>query len=938
MKRFVFLTYLLLLSLSLTAQKGVVVSGRVMDVDSDETLVGAQVAMKGKIVGTVTDTDGNFQLLTGKEELPLTLIISMPSYGTKEVLVNGPTNILVVRLKYQALMLGEELVISASRVEESVLESPVTIEKMDIRDIRAAAALSFYDQIANLKGIDVSTQSLTFRTINPRGFASNGNFRTVQLIDGIDNQPPAINYPVSNIVGVPEIDLESIEIIPGAASALYGPNALNGIILMSSKSPFEYQGLSVLTRLGVNHVDGEDRDPALYQNYALRYARTFNDRWAFKLSGEFLRAADFQAVDYRDQQNAVERSDENTDPYERGTNRTYDGVNVYGDPLVNLGLIAQNTPELASVRALLPLGEIGDFTPTGYTESDLLEDYRARNLKLGAALHYRVSDDIEALAQYNFGTGNSLYTGGDRFVPENFSLQTAKVELRSTNFFLRAYTTQSNAGDTYGLNTVAARVNAQTTIPRYVEDFTGARLQGLNVDQAHRVAREASDALRAQNLATGRFRQLYDSLRAIPISAGGARFVDRTNLWHGEGMYNFSNITDAVEIIAGANFRRYALNSEGTLFALQDDGEEFRLDEWGVYVQASKDLFNDKLDLTASVRYDKNENFRGQFSPRVSGVYTLVNDHNLRASVQRGFRIPTTQEQLVDLDEGNRRLIGRNPVIVDRYNLTSNQVYQTTSVIRAQENFRNTGNVASAIALLEPVPLDDFETEKVTTFELGYRGVISDNLFIDAYYYYSVYNDFLVDVNAIQSAGPANDPQGDNTPPFEGEADLEGLVQDDINLQRFASRINIDRLINTQGVAVGLDYVLARGFTVGGNVTYNELLDRESLRQQGIQTGFNTPKWRYNLKLTNRKVTDNFGFSLFWRWQDAFYWETAFAEGVVPAYQTLDAQVSYKLSRYKSIVKLGGANVFNDRYITSVGNPTIGAIYYISITFDEFLN
>ena len=616
------------LSTSLQAQS-VTISGQVTDADDGEPLIGVNILVKDKVIGTVTNSDGNFNF-TVNESLPLTLVVSSVGYGRKEVIVDSQTDNLDIELEYQTL-LGQEVVVSASRVEESILESPVSIEKLDIRDIQAAAAPSFYDQIVNLKGIDVSAQSLTFKSINPRGFGANGNTRTVQLIDGIDNQAPGLNFPVGNIVGISELDLESVEILPGAASALYGPNAINGIILMNSKSPFDYQGLSASVKLGATHLDGVDADPALYQNYAIRYAKAFNNRFAFKVNAEFLRAGDFRGVDYRDQQDIVERSDEDIDPINRAGRRTYDGVNVYGDPLLNLGVTAAGSSDLALVRPLLPFGEVGNFTPTGYTESEIL-DNTTESLKLGGALHYRINDDVEALAQYNFGSGSTVYTANDRFVLDDFSIWTGKLELRGSNFFVRAYTTRENSGDSYAANTLASLINVQTTIPAYIQGFAGARLLGESIADAHNIARVISDRERQVNLENGTFQQLYNSLRQVPISEGGAKFLDQTGLYHFEGMYNLSDQIGFAEVLVGANYRRYDLVSEGTLFALQDDGEEFNIDEWGAYVQVSKDLLDDKLDLTGSVRYDKNENFSGQFSPRLSAVFSPQSNHNFRAS------------------------------------------------------------------------------------------------------------------------------------------------------------------------------------------------------------------------------------------------------------------------------------------------------------------
>ncbi len=922
-----FFLSILLANLPVLAQTNTTVSGKVLDASNNEPLIGVNILVKGKVVGTVTNTDGDFSL-TVNNAPPFSLVISSVGYATQEVEITQSTSDLSISLDEQTL-LGQEVVVSASRVEESILESPVSIEKMDIRDIQSAAAPNFYDQIANLKGIDVSAQSLTFKSINPRGFGANGNTRTVQLIDGIDNQAPGLNFPVGNIVGIPELDLESVELLPGAASALYGPNAINGIILMRSKSPFEYQGLSASAKLGVNHIDGEDDDPSLYQSYGLRYAKAFNNKFAFKINAEYLRAADFIGVDYRDQSDIVERSPEGIDPNDRADMRTYDGVNIYGDPLVNVGILGQGV----GLGALLPTDRTGDFTPTGYTEQEFV-DNTTESLKLGGALHYRVNDNLEALVQFNQGFGSTVYTANDRFVLDDFSIWTAKAELRSNNFFLRGYRTKESSGDSYAANTLASLINAQTTIPNYVQTFAGARLAGLSVDQSHGLARITSDNLRETNLNNGRYRELYDSLRQVPISEGGAKFLDETSLTHFEGMYNFADRIKFAEVVVGANYRRYDLVSDGTLFALQDDGEEFDINEWGAYVQLSKSLADDKLDLTGSVRYDKNEYFEGQFSPRLSGVLKVANGHNIRASFQRGFRMPTTQDQFIDLDVVTRRLIGSNPALVDRYNFETNQVYTTQSVQLAQDNFQETGDVAGSVALLNPVEFEEFTTEKVNTYEVGYKGLINNKLLIDAYYYYSSYRDFIAEIDFTQTIGPNES----GTPPFNGPADPEGIVQESVATQRFGFDVNTDGTVVAHGFAVGLDYSLDKGYTLGGNVAYNRLLDQDDLIEQGFQAAYNTPEWRYNIRFSNRKLTDNIGFNLVWRWQEAFLWESAFGQGVIPSYQTLDAQVSYKLPSLKSVVKIGGSNVLNERYTTSFGNPRMGAIYYISITFDEFLN
>ncbi|MFY0696329.1 MAG: TonB-dependent receptor [Balneola sp.] len=921
------------------------VSGQVLDVDG-EPLAGVNIRVKDKLIGTTTDGNGMFSLSI-KQDPPLILVFSIVGFQTEEVdITNANTTGLEIRMQEQTF-LGEEVVVSASRVEQSILKSPVSIEKMDVIEIQTSASPSFYDGIANLKGVDFSTQSLTFKSINTRGFGSNGNTRFVQLIDGIDNQAPGLNFAVGNIVGISELDLESAEMIPGAASALYGPNALNGILLMNSKSPFEYKGVSFNAKLGANHLDSNvESDPQLYQSYDLRYADAYNDKFAFKFTASYLRAQDFVAQDTRDQSfitgGVVERG-----ATERGNARVYNGVNVYGDDVFTLGAIADATiagggaqgAQVAALRSLIPDGQEGAFSAFGFEESSFV-DNTTESLKLGAALHYRITDNYEILGQYNTGFGSTVYTANDRFVLDDFNIWTAKVELRNPNFFLRAYTTQEDAGDSYAANTVATRINQTAYLTPYFQTFLGARSQGASVEQAHTQAQSAALQNQQDFLpGTQNFKDMEANLRATPISEGGAKFLDKSDMYHFEGLYNFSNVIDpaTVELIGGVNYRIYALNSEGTLFALDNNGDEYSINEWGAYLQGSKNLMEDKLNLSASVRYDKNEYFDGQLSPRVSALYTFADRHNFRASYQNGFRMPTTQDQFIKLDVVSRLLIGSNQDLVDRYRFETNTVYTAQSVGAAQAEFNQNGDDAAARAMLEAVEFDDFKTEKISTYEVGYKGFVTDRLLVDAYYYYSQYTDFIAEIQFVQGIpnGATNDPGS-----FDADSDAgkDDIIQGGVVTQEYGFDVNADGEVKSQGFGVSMDYSLDGGYKIGGNVAYNELISEDDLRAQGFRSSYNTPKWRYNVRVENRNFIENVGFNMVYRWQDAYYWDSSFGDGVVPAYGTLDAQISYKLPSANTILKFGGSNILNERYETSFGNPTLGAIYYFSLTFDQFLN
>lgn len=938
------------------------VSGQVLDVDGDP-LPGVNVVVKGTVVGTPTNANGEFSL-TVQINPPITLQFSIVGFQMQELLIeeNDVNNIRVV-LEEQTIF-GNDVVVSASRVEESILKSPVSIEKLDILDIKNTPATSFYDAIRNVKGVDFSTQSLTFKSVNARGFGANGNTRFVQLIDGIDGQAPGLNFPIGNILGASELDVESVELIPGAASALYGPNAINGILLLNTKSPFDYQGLDIRTKVGVTHLDEIDHEASLYRDTGFRYAQAVNDKFAFKVSASWLNAQDFVGVDYRDQSGATVEGNLASN---RANNRVYDGVNTYGDFTIDIGTIADitiNNPasdpglvaDLSAIRSLLPNGANGAFSPTGYRETDFV-DNTAESIKFGTALHYRLNEKIEAIAQFNAGLGNTVYTANDRFILDDLSIWTGKLELRGSNFFVRAYTTQENSGNSYAANTVASLVNERHYLlpyfSAYIDYLTGGNTTGANptgitipsnnYNALHNAARQVADA--AQPSADSDvFKASVDEFRNKAISDGGAKFLDKSALYHYEGSYNFGETIKFANVLVGANFRTFALNSEGTLFALEDNGDEVSFNEFGGYLQLSRDII-ESIKVQTSVRYDKNENFEGQFSPRASAVWEFAGNQNLRASYQRGFRMPTTQDQYIDLDVVTRRLLGRNDLVSKRYNLDRNTVYTTESVQAAQAS----GDVRDLVVAADAYK--EYKTEKVTTWEVGYKSVLfGGKLFLDVFYYNSTYQDFGAEIDVTQAYSIAGGLTGDGAIPTgyttsEGVAHSTELQQvfvtggsQGIGLQRYGYDTNIDQDINTYGFGASADLMLFNNYKLSGNATFNKIEDLDDLTQRTYNVAFNTPEWRYNFSISNRKLTDNIGFAVSYRWQDAYLWQSSIGSGIIPDFQTVDAQISYAVPAINGSVKIGGSNLLNERYTTSFANPNVGAIYYIQLNFDNLLN
>jgi iron complex outermembrane recepter protein len=404
----------------------------------------------------------------------------------------------------------------------------------------------------------------------------------------------------------------------------------------------------------------------------------------------------------------------------------------------------------------------------------------------------------------------------------------------------------------------------------------------------------------------------------------GARFNDKSRFLHTEGVYDFKNEIDFVDLQMGLSFRQYQLRSNGTIFADGDGGVD--INEYGGFVQASKSLLEDRLRLTGSVRYDKNENFDGQFNPRISSVIRLTDSQNLRASYQTGFRNPTTQGQYIDLNVLTARLLGGLPETVAPYNVTTNSF-----TLESVERFTNellAGNPAAAGELVPYTSFSAVKPEQIQSIEVGYKGLIGGRLLIDAAYYYNVYDDFIAQFRVRKAAGPfTGDPAND-------QAVAASLLSGDAS-NTFQLYTNLDETVKSQGAVFGFDYSLPGNYLISANYNWNQLITDQ---QDDFIFDFNTPEHKVNVSFGNRRLTDLLGFNLTWRWQEEFNWTSSFANGTVPAVSTFDAQVSYRVPNLKSVVKVGGSNLFNNRHFLNYGGPNLGAIYYVSLTFDQFLN
>ena len=946
MKMYYFILTLFFCSISFAQTT---ISGSVKD-NKNEPVPAANITVVGDKASSVTDADGKFTLKTAKKA-PFSIEVSSIGFGKQKIQVTSNNQSISVVLKSEDTQL-EEIVVSASRTPEKVRESPVTIERMTIKDIKKTASPSFYDGLENLKEVQMNTSSMSFKSINTRGFATVSNNRFLQLVDGMDNSSPLLNFVLGNLIGVSEIDVQNVELLPGAASALYGANAFNGVLFMNSKSPFTSEGVTAYAKFGSTSQIAAGSNE--YYDYGIRVAKKFTDHFAAKANFTYMKGTDWYATNY----------DDLVFPGRDRSHHNYNGLNVYGDEvttnikgvaqgLFNAGVI--NASTLSVFNQVLPNENV---SRTGYNEIDLT-DNKAKNAKVDFSMHFKpFANDFEIILQSKFGFGSTVYQGANRYYLNDFFMQQHKIEFKGKNFFVRGYYTTEDGGNSYdmrfaGININRAWKSDATWFGQYAGAYVTSTLQGATPTQAHNIARGVADTGRFLP-GSAEFNAAKNAVTSNPDVLSGAKLVDNSKIYHSDANYNFKDVIKFAEIQVGGSYRRYDLNSYGRIYTDTPQYGGIKYDEYGAYTQVQKKLMDDRLKFTGSVRYDKSQNFQGNYSPRVSFVYSAgeKREHNFRGSFQTGFRNPTTQDQYIGFNVGNAVLIGSAPENLDRYsetlpvNTAAGQLFAggTTSVMTGQNAYYNSytaqsvtafaalaaTNPIAAAALLKKTNVDLVKPETVKAIELGYRGQYKGFSY-DLNGYYNIYNDFIGNLTVVAPLyGTAQDaPSLTAGPSDAGFQSVHALTNG--NTRAYQLYTNTDVEIKSLGFGFGIAKKVYKNFELSANYNYAQF-DFDQDKDPSFEAGFNTPKHRVKASLSNDKLFKNFGVNVSGRWNTGYLWQSTFADGMIAETTVIDAQINYALPKLKSTLKVGATNIGGKEYTQVLGAGSIGQQYFVSWT------
>ncbi|SOD95367.1 TonB-dependent receptor [Spirosoma fluviale] len=847
------------------------------------------------------------------------ILVSYHLYGQAGIL---PDSTISPKDSLRKIQLNE-IVVTASRIPENVLKSPVSIDFLDARQIRLSAQPSYFDAIENLKGVQLLTPSLGFKVYNTRGFANPTNVRFVQLVDGMDNQAPHIGAPIANALAPSDLDIQRMEIVPGAASALYGLNALNGLVQLITKDPFTSTGLSVSQKTGVNHVNDALSSAKMFSETSLRYARRIGSRLAVKVNLTYQQGYDWIA------RNATDLNpNANTSLGLTGTgNPGSDLVNNYGD-------------ESANRRTLTIGGKKYVVSRTGYFENDIT-DLSLRNLRGDIAVFWRIKPTLTVSYRYKAATLDNVYQRTNRFRLDNYVLDQHGLTLESPSVQVRAYRSRENTGNSYNIRSMAENIDRSYKsdtqwFADFTNQFTASTAIGQSVTDALRQARTQADAGRPQP-GTAAFNEQVATLRDINNWDIGAALRVRSWLYHVEGQVEPTRVLwsgfkqkTGIDLLAGFDYRRYAVYPDGNYFINPDQSTDHNLiyDKTGGFVQASRSLFGDKLNLRGSFRVDKNRYFNARINPRISLVYSPVENHNFRASYQTGYRFPSLFEAFSNVNSGGVKRVGGLKIMsqgifersyfrtsIDAFQAAINADVNTNKLTTEQAIQKNKG-------LLRPNTYTYLKPEQVNSIEVGYKGLFfTRKLYVDIDFYYNSYQHFIAQVEA-------NIPRGKNPD------SLAYYLADRSQQDRYRLWTNSSTTVYNYGSSLGLRYSAGRSWVVSGNASLARLARTD--QGDGLEEAFNTPKWILNLGISNQALWQNVGFSVNYKYQSSFLWQSALATGVVPPINTFDAQLSYTLpgstrTPAPIAIKLGGTNLLNRPYTTFTAGPGVGGFYYVTV-------
>ena len=406
-KKTIFFAFVMLASATMLAQT--TITGVVKDAQTGETLLGANVKVAGKAIGTTTDFDGKFSLKVA-DTPPFTLEISMLGFKAVNVEITENNQTLDVSLKEDATSL-EEIVFSASRRKQKVQEAPASVSIITPKDIlNSAAAVDPVMNLANIAGVQMQQQSANSINIEMRAGSGVFGTSTFPILDYRYLVTPSAGTFISFQTGMSNIDIQRVEVVRGAASALYGPGVTSGVVHFMSKSPIDYPGTTVEMLGGTLSTTG----------MTVRHAfKNDNDKFGFKVNVRYMKGKDFELDPVADAD------------FISGLQTTI------SQPAIVNGRVDPTQPG-EQLLSLSDLDDNGDGNP-------LATEYR--NYSANVHLEFRPSDETTAFLSAGFADGGGLFFNSQGAGYSQGKDYWVQGRVQTGGLFAQVYYNYNNGGD-----------------------------------------------------------------------------------------------------------------------------------------------------------------------------------------------------------------------------------------------------------------------------------------------------------------------------------------------------------------------------------------------------------------------------------------------------------------------------------------------------------
>jgi outer membrane receptor for ferrienterochelin and colicins len=442
------------------------ISGKVTDAETNDPIPGVNILIQGSSEGTNSDFDGNFTLTTDLNA-PFTLVITSVGFSSKNIEVTSTDQVLNISLEPGENL--DEIIVSASRRPQKIQEAPSSVSLVTAKDIEnSAVAVDPVRHLMNIPGVQIQQQSANTINLSMRGGAGVFGTGAFPILDYRFLSTPAAGTFFTQQSGLSNIDIAKIEVVRGAASALYGPGVVSGVVHFMSKNPIDHPGTTVELLGGELNTVGA----------ALRHAyASDNEKFGYKINVKYSKGSDFEI-----------RGDEILPD---GRNYVTTFATEIRQPVVSSNNTIDTTQPGEVLLSMNDLDDNGDGIP-------LATEYE--NFSMNGHLEFRPNDKTNAFLSAGYAKGGALFHNNIGVGYQDGTDIWAQARVQSGGFFAQVFYNNNDGGDrenpTFqygtGLRTIAERSSLDAQV-QYNFDLPSFLNSNFTVGVDHRAIFGNSD-------------------------------------------------------------------------------------------------------------------------------------------------------------------------------------------------------------------------------------------------------------------------------------------------------------------------------------------------------------------------------------------------------------------------------------------------------------